>query len=483
MGFLPGLLGLAALAVLLAGAGARGEGFWTAYAHALLFLYAYFLLGLYWVGIAFYADAERFGALAVPGVLALAAILTFLQALPLGLMGLRRWQSPFAAGLAFAVLWLMGEALRGFLTQFPWNPIVLVWALSDATMQPIAWIGGRGLGLLTLAGAALLGLFWRTGAPRPAAASLLLLLVPAGLGLLRLQGTDPGTDPAVPLRIVQAKVAQAAKWDPEKRRAWLKLHMDLTAGPPAFPWRLAVWPESSIPYRLDPDPEGRRFITGVLPKNGYLVAGADHYDPGRTPPVLHNSVYALDPKGDILARYDKVNLVPFGEFLPFRRIFGAIGLEALAVGSIDFQPGAGRTTVTLPGIPPFSPLVCYEAAFEGRATDGTGRARWLLNVTNDAWFGESTGPYQHLAMARMRAVETGLPLVRAANSGVSVVTDAYGRIKARLGLGERGVLDVLLPRPLPPPPASRWPYLPWLLVALAGLVAAVVEARRHAGRS
>ena len=483
MGIFPGLLGLAVLAWLLAGAGTRGEGFWTAYRQALLFLYAYFLLGLYWVGIAFYADAERFGALAIPGVLALAAILAVLQALPLGLMGCHRWRSPLAAGLAFAVFWLAGEALRGFLTQFPWNPIVLVWALSDATMQPVAWIGGRGLGLLTLAALALLSLFWQAGSRTRAAVSLLLILVPAGLGLLRLQGTDPGSDPAVPLRIVQANVAQADKWDQDKRRAWLRLHIDLATGPPAFPWKLAIWPESAIPYRLDPDPEGRRFIAGILPQNGYLVAGADHYDAGATPPVLHNSVYVLDPSGAIRGRYDKVNLVPFGEFLPFRRIFGAIGLEALAVGSIDFQPGIGRTTVSLPGVPPFSPLVCYEAAFEGRATDGSGRAQWLLNVTNDAWFGESTGPYQHLAMARMRAVETGLPLVRAANSGVSVVTDAYGRIKARLDLGKRGIIDADLPRPLPMPPASRWPYLPWLIVLLAGCLGAAIEASHNAKRS
>jgi len=170
--------------------------------------------------------------------------------------------------------------------------------------------------------------------------------------------------------------------------------------------------------------------------------------------------------------------VPFGEFLPFRPLFGWLGLEALAVGSIDFVAGDGRVTMTLDGVPAFSPLVCFEAAFPGRATDGTGRARWIANVTNDAWFGISSGPHQHAGMARMRAVEAGLPLVRAANTGISLVTDARGRVLASLPLGAMGTLDAVLPAALATPPlASRAPWLPLVLAALALLVAAVAEGR------
>jgi apolipoprotein N-acyltransferase len=211
------------------------------------------------------------------------------------------------------------------------------------------------------------------------------------------------------------------------------------------------------------------------------VLGSDFYDDSVAPPILHNSVYGIAAGGTVRARYDKVDLVPFGEFLPFRPLFGRLGLEALAVGSIDFLPGAGRATLALDGLPPFSPLVCYEAAFPGRATDGSGRARWLVNVTNDAWFGISSGPYQHAAMARMRSVETGLPLIRAANTGISLATDARGRVLARLPLGEMGRLDVALPPALAVPPlASRAPWLA-LLVAVLALLAALVLERRGAG--
>ncbi len=476
---LPGLLGLAVLPGLLLGA----RSVPGAYGRAFAFLYAYFLVGLYWVGIAFYADAERFGALAVPGVLALCAILAALQGLPLAVLRARAWSSPAAAALAFAVLWLLGEGLRGFLTQFPWNPLSLTWSAFDALMQPIAWFGGKGLGLVTALALAWLGLFWAVLERRRTAAlgTALLLLMPAGLGALRLALVEPSPPTETRLRVVQANVAQAERMDPANRRGLLERHMRLTAADlPDQSYTAAIWSESAIQYRLDPDPEGRRYIAQSLPEGAVLLAGSDYYNRADNPPILRNSVYALTRSGAIAGRYDKVNLVPFGEFLPFRDIFGAIGLEALAVGSIDFSPGPGRRTLDVGGLPPFSPLVCYEAAFEGAATDGTGRAEWLLNVTNDAWFGNSSGPYQHLAMARLRAVETGLPLVRAANTGVSVVTDALGRVQARLGLFETGVIDAALPAPLPPPLIARLPVLPWLLALVMAITALVLERR---GRS
>jgi apolipoprotein N-acyltransferase len=179
-----------------------------------------------------------------------------------------------------------------------------------------------------------------------------------------------------------------------------------------------------------------------------------------------NSLFAIDSKGDILVRYDKANLVPFGEFTPFRSVLGRLGFGKLVESTVDFTPGPGRVTLSLPGLPPFSPLICYEAVFPNEGALPSPRPAWLLNITNDAWFGTSSGPYQHLAMARMRSVEEGLPLVRAANTGVSVVTDPYGRVLERLGLGETGVVDARLPEPLPAASPER--RLGWVL--LAGLI-------------
>ena len=192
-----------------------------------------------------------------------------------------------------------------------------------------------------------------------------------------------------------------------------------------------VWPESAASYPLDQDAVARKMIAQVVPPDGLLLTGGERFDLSREPPRAWNTLFVLDDTGAIVARYDKRDLVPFGEFLPLRGLLSGLGLEKLTHGSIDFQAGPGRTTITLPGLPPVSPLICYEAIFSGSVVDSDARPDWLLNITNDAWFGRSSGPYQHLAMARMRAIEEGLPLVRSANSGISAVVDAWGRIGGR----------------------------------------------------
>jgi apolipoprotein N-acyltransferase len=225
----------------------------------------------------------------------------------------------------------------------------------------------------------------------------------------------------------------------------------------------------------------RQMIAEVVPPGGLLLTGGERFDLSRTPPLVWNSLFVLDAAGAIRARYDKRDLVPFGEFLPLRALLSRFGLEKLTHGSIDFQTGAGRRTIALPGLPAVSPLICYEAVFPGRVVDPSARPEWLLNITNDAWFGRSTGPYQHFAMARMRAIEEGLPLVRSANSGISAVVDPFGRVQAELGLGATGAIEAALPRPLPQPtPFARAGLA--IVLAPAGLLALgaiLLEARRR----
>jgi apolipoprotein N-acyltransferase len=297
-------------------------------------------------------------------------------------------------------------------------------------------------------------------------------------GALRLAGATAPAGPAPVLRLVQGNVAQHHKWQPELRAQWFRRHLDLSAQG-ADGVQAVIWPESATPYAIDQEPEVRRLIGQVVPPGGLLLTGGERFDFDSAPARAWNSLFVLDPGGTVVTRYDKRDLVPFGEFLPARGLLGRLGLQKVTGGSVDFQPGPGRQTIALPGLPPFSPLICYEAIFPGGVVEPGARPAWLLNVTNDAWFGRSSGPYQHLAMARLRAVEEGLPLVRAANTGISAVVDPWGRIAARLDLGVTGVLDAALPAPLaaPPPFARLGLRVVAALAALAGATMMVAEIR------
>ena len=229
-----------------------------------------------------------------------------------------------------------------------------------------------------------------------------------------------------------------------------------------------IWPETAIPYFIADDPGRRAMIAAATPKGGALISGAlrGMAKSESSPQKIWNSLHAFDEEGRITATYDKTHLVPFGEYMPFRNI---LPIAKLTYGSTDFSPGPGPRSLTVAGLPPFSPLICYEAIFSNAVVENGKRPGFLLNITNDAWFGLSSGPYQHFASARLRSVEQGLPLVRAANTGISAVVDAQGRITARLGLGREGVLDAALPRALTTPTLyARWGNL-WLLpLAAAG---------------
>jgi apolipoprotein N-acyltransferase len=453
------------------------------------FGFGHFLVGLYWIAIAFFTDAERFGLLAVPAILLLCAGLALYPALATGLVALWRWRSATAAALALAIAWTACELLRSTLFGgFPWNLIGYAFAGSDAMMQFAAVAGVWGLSLLAVLIGALPGALLEPGSRARwwpvAAAGLLLLLLWSG-GALRLAGAAAPAAPGPLLRLVQANISQEQKLQPELRAQSFRRLLELSAQP-AQGVQAIIWPESAAPYPLAREPEARRLIGLVVPPGGLLLTGGERFDLDSEPPRAWNSLFVLDPSGTIVARYDKGSLVPFGEFLPLRGVLGRIGLKKVTGGTIDFQPGPGRQTLTLPGLPPFSPLICYEAIFPGAVVDPGARPAWLLNITNDAWFGRSSGPYQHLAMARLRAVEEGLPLVRSANTGISVVIDPLGRITARLDLGTTGVLDAALPAPLAaPPPFARFGL--WVVVALACLAGATAiladlcRARRTGG--
>ena len=413
------------------------------------FGFGYFLLGLSWIGNSFFVDPDRFGALAVPAVLGLSAFLALFPTLACA--AAYRFARPgLPRVLALAGWWSLFEWVRGtILSGFPWNLVGYVWTVSEATLQLASVIGIYGLSLATVAMAALPGLAVAKdgthGRLWPVLAAAVGVIALWAGGMTRLSSAPEESVPGIRLRLVQANVPQAMKWEPSARDGILSHYLALSAAPADEPPTHIIWPETALPFPLADTLGLGEVIAPAIPPNGVLLTGAVRRERKPDGSIMQfNSVIAIDDEGRIGAVYDKVRLVPFGEYMPLGRL---LPFKKLTEGTADFRPGERARTLAIPGLPPFRPLICYEAIFPGDMP-AEGNPKWLLNVTNDAWFGESAGPYQHFETARVRAVEQGLPLVRAANTGISAVIDAYGRTRARLSLNETGILDAALPRPL-----------------------------------
>jgi len=402
------------------------------------------------------------------------------------------WRLAPAGGLRRIILlaaaWAVLEWVRGtILSGFPWNLVATVWIEFPGAAQSVAWWGPFGLSLLTVLLASLPMVFLmernRTRAARLWAGGLALVIAGVlAVGFLLMPGAvAPVKD--VKLRIVQGAVAQTLKWQRHARAKILVRYGELTLSKGFETITHVVWPETAIPYRLQTQYESvrlrgsaRQFFLSVIPLKGVLITGANR-DVGRD---TWNSVHVVAKDGRIVRTYDKHHLVPFGEYVPARSFLSRIGVAKIAHGRGDYSFGPGPRSLTIPGAPAASPLVCYEAIFPAEAA-GRPRPGWLLNVTNDAWFGNSAGPYQHFASARLRSIEQGLPMVRAANTGISAVVDPYGRITAHLPLGARGILDAALPKARAAPLYARMGDMSFaVLVLVAGLLAWAAPPRRAA---
>jgi apolipoprotein N-acyltransferase len=446
------------------------------------FFWGHHVAGLYWITHALLTDAARWWWLVPLAVPALAIPLAAFGVIPA--LAARATPAGLPRLFAFAAAWVGSELLRGALfTGFPWNLLGTVWAFDALPIQGAAWVGVHGLSLITVLLAAA-PLFGRRGMLAAGAA----LVVAGAFGLARLWPAERAPEPVV-LVLVQGNIAQEVKWREETRLPIFTRYIELTAQgvagalaeSPAGTRAVAIWPETASPFLLATDPEAQRFAAEALPAGALLLAGSvrAEWGPDRRLAALFNAVVALDSDGRPLGAYDKSHLVPFGEYMPLR---GWLPIR-LVHGAMDFSAGPGRVAWRLPGLPAVSPLVCYEVIFPGRVV-GAERPGWLLNVTNDAWFGVSAGPFQHLAAARLRAVEEGLPLARAAQTGISAVFDSRGREVGRLGLARTGVLVAPLPAAGEMTPFARLGLaLPLGLVAVFGLAAWFLGWRAGRARS
>ena len=413
------------------------------------------LVGLYWVTNAILVEAAQFWWAVPIGVPLLAAVLAVFIAVPCGVARL----VPAGWGRlgVFAGAWELGDLARQFvLTGFPWNPLGSVWELPGslglAFMQPAAWVGVGGLTLATVLVAGATGRGWRG-----VAASFVALAVWGGAGAMRLQ-VPAGAPPGIDAVLVQGNVSELEHRDHWQDRQWMEgifeRHLALTRQGVAEAGgakTLVVWPETASPYWLAEDPQARQAIAEAARPALATISGTIRA--GDRPTTLYNSMVAVMPDGTSGGYYDKHHLVPYGEYFP--------SYLPIRLGEQGFTAGPGVRTLHLRGLPPIGPLICFEAAFPADVVDEHDRPQLMLNITNDSWFGNSSGPRQHFAAARMRAVEEGLPLVRAANTGISAVVDAHGKVAASLGLDRRGVLVVPIPGYLQPTLFSRLGlYLP-----------------------
>jgi apolipoprotein N-acyltransferase len=451
------LISYAGFVLLLDGASRSPRRLYSAWWIGWCYGFGFFLVGLYWVGYAFLVDAQEhawelpFVAVLLPGGLGLFFGAGALLCVLLWAPGVRRI-------FAFAVIFAVFEWLRGHvLTGFPWNLPAYGWAASTAVLQSTSLFGAYGLSLLTLLFGASLAVFSRGHDTRERLLPIAMVLFFVALwadGEARLATATDATVPGVRLRIVQPDTPQPEKYDPRlTARNWQRLISLSVASAPQPPTHI-IWPEAAPPFPLEEVPAALSDIAQVTDKGSILMTGNVRTERNGDQSRFFNSFAMFGAGAKLLASSDKFHLVPFGEYLPFEGTLRSIGLTEIAANT-GFSSGPGPRTFSVPGAPPVTPLICYEIIFPQMVT-GSPRPLWLVNMTDDSWFGPNAGPKQHLLTARVRAIEEGLPVARAANGGISVMIDAYGRIRSRLDLGLRGFIDTNLPVALPMTPFASY---------------------------
>ncbi len=437
------------------------------------FGFGYFLHALQWIVSPFLVDVERHGWMAPFALILLAAGMALFWGLA---FGLARWIAP-KRGLALALTWAAVELLRAYIfTGFPWAmpAQALVGVMAG---QGLAWVGPYALNLWLFAIAAILllrgPLALRLGQVTLALSTVLLLLLP------------PQTPPAVltdqVVRLVQPNATQRQKWNADTFEFFFTRQLDYTAAAPkdeSLVPDLVIWPETAIPWALDM--AGSALADIGAASDVPVVLGVQR----RSNMRYYNSLVVLDANGAVDQLYDKHHLVPFGEYMPMGDLMARFGIHGLAAQEGNgFSSGPGAQVLDLGPLGSALPLICYEAVFAHDVNAAPVRPAFLMQVTNDAWFGKAAGPRQHLAQARMRAIEQGLPMARAANTGISAMIDPQGRVTASLTLNTEGFIDAPLPAPLPPTLYSRSGDLPLTVLITLCLAGLAVARRRRPGNA
>ena len=455
------------LVLLLDGAapayGSRGlsrvmPAFWIGYS----FGFGYFVAGLWWLGSAFLVDADTFAWLLPLAVVGLPLLLAVFFGLATALAR-AFWQDGWGRIVMLAVSLSFFEWIRGtILTGFPWNTLGYLLAPNDIMMQAISLVGIYVYGFLAVLIFSAPVLIFDQSDEQPHSNKAfffivsILLVSMIGFGGLRLSEAKDEFVAGVQLRIIQPNIPQKDKFKPEKATEIVERYLDMSSRS-TRPGDLGllstthlIWPESAFPFLLTERPSVLAAIDKLLPTGTTLLTGAVRADPkraGQKKREIYNSLYTISHTGEIKDAYDKVHLVPFGEYLPYQDTLESFGLSALVKTPGGFAAGSKRRAVETTNAPPFLPMICYEIVFPFQISKANKNlnVEWILNITNDAWFGLTPGPHQHFHQTKIRAVDEGLPVIRAANNGISAVIDGYGRAQKSLRLGESGIIDATLP--------------------------------------
>lgn len=449
---------------------ARGlRRFWPAFRTGFNFGFGYFLAGLWWIGQAFLVEAEDFAFLLPVAVIGLPLVLAVFWGVGAALSRLA-WRDGWPRLLAFACAITLAEFARGHVwTGFPWNLPGYALMPSPLMMQSAGLLGAYGMTFVTLFITSAPAIFAPGDGQRKRHVRLVLisalglLVAHISYGFYMMSQANDETVAGVKLRLIQPNVDQREKWKPENAapifRSYLKLS-DTNSGPEtsnAKAFTHLIWPESAFPFILSEQPQALGAIRNLLGSRTKLITGAMRRESGD---AIFNSALVLDPDANIVAARDKTQLVPFGEFLPAQEFLESLGFQQLTKQQGGFERGLTRSPISIAGAPAFLPLICYEVVYSGPLNAGDTRPGWIINLTNDAWFGNSSGPYQHAHQTIVRGVEQGLPVVRVANSGISFVSDAWGRREEILPFGVEAVLDSKLPVARPQTVFSRMGNVP-----------------------
>lgn len=472
---------------LIDGAGVgRWGGTTVAASTGWWFGFGYFVAGLYWIGYAFLVDAPTFGWMLPFAVIGLPAVLGVYTALALVLARLL-WVRGALRILCLGVTLTTMEWLRGHLfTGFPWNAFGYALTSPLALAQSSSLIGLWGLTFIAIVVFASPATLADDRAETryawlPPLLGIAVLAAMGGYGTWRLARTPTRLVEGVHLRIMQPNLQQDIRFNYAARQEVMKRYIalsDRASGPQSLGMHDVthlIWPESPFPFFLTREADALTQITQLLSQGAVLITGAMRLAEPVNPadPAAYNSIYVIDHDGSIVALYDKVHLVPFGEYLPFQHFLERLGLQELTKQRGGFLAGDRRRLIAIPGAPIADPLICFEIIFPGDVVPPGQRPGWIVNVTNDGWFGISSGPYQHFQQARVRAIEEGLPLARAANTGISAVVDPVGRIINSLPLGTEGIVDSPLPRPISAPPYARFGDTPAAIIVAIALLAVI----------